>query len=228
MLPDRSRFFSFQGGRTLAVSILQTIEGEYHMQKMKEYRNMKVYEQSGCRYEATPTIMLKGQWLKDLGFDIGDPVLVKCENGKLIITSDTARAGLIEAEKAFMEEETKKLHQKFLAVDFNPQSNLTTCFGAENVDVAIGNLMMAVIEEEELPERDEYIWERNGMDFIPLSIGLSAVEAKLNYSRRKKGGRCNVRYISRFNPDRHTRCCPCESDLSDSQGKKEIAATTAR
>ncbi len=26
----------------------------------KEYRNMKVYEQSGYNYKATPTIMLKG------------------------------------------------------------------------------------------------------------------------------------------------------------------------
>lgn len=85
------------------------------MQKIKEYRNMKVYEQSGYCYKATPTITLKGQWLRDLGFDIGDPVLVKCENGKLIITPDTARAELIEAEKAaFMEQETKKLHEKFL------------------------------------------------------------------------------------------------------------------
>ena len=45
-------------------------------------------------------------------------------------------------------------------------------------------------------------------------------------SRRKKGGRYNVCYISRFNSDRYTHCCPCKFDLSDSQGKKEIAATT--
>ena len=73
----------------------------------------------------------------------------------------------------------KKKGKRVLAVDFDPQSNLTTCFGAEDVDVAIGDLMMAVIEEEELPECGEYIWERNGVDFIPSSIGLSAVEAKL-------------------------------------------------
>lgn len=82
------------------------------MQKMKEYRNIKVYEQSGYRYKSTPTITLKGQWLKELGFDIGDPVLVKCENGKLIITPDAERAELIEAEKAFVEQETKKLEKK--------------------------------------------------------------------------------------------------------------------
>ena len=73
----------------------------------------------------------------------------------------------------------KKRGKKVLAVDFDPQSNLTTCFGADEVDVAIDDLMMDVIEEENLPEREEYIWERNGVDFIPASIGLSAVEAKL-------------------------------------------------
>mgnify|MGYP001135174087 CR=1 FL=1 len=73
----------------------------------------------------------------------------------------------------------QKRGKRVLAVDFNPQANLTTCFGAENVDVAIGDLMMAVIEDEELPEREEYIWERNGVYFIPSSIQLSAVEAKL-------------------------------------------------
>lgn len=73
----------------------------------------------------------------------------------------------------------QKRGKRVLAVDFDPQANLTTCFGAEDVDVAIGDLMMAVIEDEEMPEREEYIWERNGVDFIPSSIQLSAVEAKL-------------------------------------------------
>ena len=73
----------------------------------------------------------------------------------------------------------QKRGKRVLAVDFDPQANLTTCFGAEDVDVAIGDLMMSVIEEEELPAREEYIWERNGVDFIPASIQLSAVDAKL-------------------------------------------------
>ena len=53
---------------------------------IKKVRNMKVYEQSGYNYKATPTITLKGQWLKDAGFDIGDSITVTCEDGKLIIT----------------------------------------------------------------------------------------------------------------------------------------------
>lgn len=31
----------------------------------KEYREMKVYEQSGYNYKPTPTIVLKGKWLEE-------------------------------------------------------------------------------------------------------------------------------------------------------------------
>ena len=51
---------------------------------MKE-RNMKVCEQSGYQYKPTPTIMLKGKWLQECGFEIGTPITVVCEDGKLVI-----------------------------------------------------------------------------------------------------------------------------------------------
>ncbi len=51
----------------------------------KAVRELKVTNQSGYHYKSTPTIMLKGQWLKEWGFEIGDKVDVKCEDGKLII-----------------------------------------------------------------------------------------------------------------------------------------------
>ncbi len=74
-----------------------------------------------------------------------------------------------------------KKGKKVLAVGIDTAGpNLTTCFGAEEVDVAIGGIsILAQIEDDELPDRGEYIWERNGVDFIPSTIGLSAVEAKL-------------------------------------------------
>lgn len=81
----------------------------------KETRNIKVYRTSGYQYRETPTIMLKGQWLKELGFDIGDYISVSCENGKIIITPDVERKELEEAEKAFMERETAKLQKRFEA-----------------------------------------------------------------------------------------------------------------
>ena len=52
----------------------------------KKYREMKVYEASGYQYKRTPSIVLKGQWLSELGFDIGEQIEVKCEDGRLIIT----------------------------------------------------------------------------------------------------------------------------------------------
>lgn len=92
----------------------------------KNVRQMKVYGQSGYRYEETPTIMLKGKWLKELGFEIGNYISINCEDGKLIITIDEEKAKMVEAENAFMERETKalkkrfeqekaKLHQKYVA-----------------------------------------------------------------------------------------------------------------
>lgn len=206
----------------------------------KKNRSIKVYGMSGYKYRETPTIMLKGNWLKDFGFDIGNYVSISCENGKLVITPDAEKAAPVKAESEFMEREMKSLQKKFeakrksctcsswqsgkpstalqrgcdamgkimmigamkggvgksvttfnlayslqkcgkkvLAVDFDPQSNLTTCFGVEEVDIAIGDLMMSVMDEEELPDKGEYIWTRNEVDFIASSIQLSAVEAKL-------------------------------------------------
>lgn len=52
----------------------------------KEYRDLKVYEQSGYKYQNTPTIVLKGKWLEELGFLMGDKLSVKCEDGRLTIT----------------------------------------------------------------------------------------------------------------------------------------------
>jgi chromosome partitioning protein len=75
-----------------------------------------------------------------------------------------------------------KMGKRVLAVDFDSQANLTTCFGVENpaeIPVTVGHLMMARIEDEELPEPEEYIMSRNGVDFIPSSMVLSAVDAKL-------------------------------------------------
>ena len=80
----------------------------------KDFRELTVSEATNYGRRTAPMLRIQGLWLQELGFNVGDPVLVKCEAGKLIITLDTSRAELIEAEKAFMEEETKKLQEKFL------------------------------------------------------------------------------------------------------------------
>lgn len=52
----------------------------------KEHRNLKVYEASGRNYKSIPQIRLQGDWLKDFDFDIGTPITVVCQGGKLVIT----------------------------------------------------------------------------------------------------------------------------------------------
>lgn len=79
---------------------------------MAKRRSIKVYGQSGYKYQETPTIMLKGMWLKELGFEIGDYISVVCENGKLIITPDTERAEREKAEAEIMESESKAMRKR--------------------------------------------------------------------------------------------------------------------
>ena len=52
---------------------------------MADRRKLKVYDTNGKNYVSTPTIILKGQWLKQYGFDMHTPILVSCEDGKLTI-----------------------------------------------------------------------------------------------------------------------------------------------
>ena len=54
--------------------------------KIKSNRPLKVYETSGYHYKPTPTIIMKGQWLEEFGFKVGEKIEVQCEDGRLIIT----------------------------------------------------------------------------------------------------------------------------------------------
>ena len=81
--------------------------------KNQKIRSMKVHEQSGYNYKATPTIILKGQWLKEMGFEIGDYISVSCEDGKLIITPDAEKAVMEKAEAEFSGEGNEEAPEAF-------------------------------------------------------------------------------------------------------------------
>ena len=88
--------------------------------------------------------------------------------------------------------------KRVLAVDFDSQANLTTCFGVEDtgvLDDTIGHLMMARIEDEKLPSPKKYIRTKDGVDFIPSSIYLSVVDAKLRLEMGRR--RCCPGFWSR-------------------------------
>lgn len=94
-----------------------TINDNHEMEEiiMAKKRSIKVYGQSGYKYQETPTIMLKGMWLKELGFDIGDYISVTCEDGRLVITPDAERAAAKAAEAEYMEREIKALQKRYEA-----------------------------------------------------------------------------------------------------------------
>ena len=102
--------------------------------------------------------------------------------GKIIMTG-SMKGGVSKTVTTFnLAYSLQKLGKKVLAVDFDSQANLTTCFGIEDVSelpVTMGHLMMAELDEEVLPESEDYIHNRNGVDFILSSMVLSAVDAKL-------------------------------------------------
>jgi toxic protein SymE len=56
------------------------------MTKRKEYRPMTVSECSDYGRNSFPMLRIKSFWLKQLGFEVGDPEMVKCEDNRLIIT----------------------------------------------------------------------------------------------------------------------------------------------
>ena len=102
--------------------------------------------------------------------------------GKVILIGAT-KGGVGKSASSFnLAYSLASMGKKVLAVDFDSQANLTTCFGVEDtaaIPVTIGHLMMAQIDDDELPGFKEYIQSRKGVDFISSSMMLSAVDAKL-------------------------------------------------
>lgn len=71
---------------------------------------------------------------------------------------------------------------KVLAVDCDNQASMTDCFGIANpekLEKTLYHLMIDVIMENDLPPKEKYIISREGIDIIPSSIELSAIEINL-------------------------------------------------
>jgi len=81
-----------------------------------------------------------------------------------------------------------KSGNRVLLVDNDPQTNLTTVFGVENSDnlpVTLHEALSIIIDDNDLPDRSQYILHGETLDLIPASINLSITEINL---RDEMGG----------------------------------------
>jgi chromosome partitioning protein len=72
--------------------------------------------------------------------------------------------------------------KKVLGIDLDPQGSLTVSLGYDdndNMKTTIATLMALAIEEEKLPDPEEYIIATGSIDLIPCNIELSAIEVSL-------------------------------------------------
>lgn len=74
-----------------------------------------------------------------------------------------------------------EMGKRVLAVDFDPQFNLSTSFGVipAKAPYTSGSLMTKLLMEEALPDSSEYIQHIGGVDLIPSSKGLTVAEVNL-------------------------------------------------
>ena len=56
------------------------------MKEQTKTRKLKVYNQSRGNYNNIPTIILKGHWLKEFGFEIDCNITLTCLEKKIIIS----------------------------------------------------------------------------------------------------------------------------------------------
>ena len=75
----------FVGTYKLLKSILYQHKGEENMKEQTKARKLKVYNQSRGNYNNIPTIILKGHWLKEYGFEIDKNIILICNKEEIII-----------------------------------------------------------------------------------------------------------------------------------------------
>lgn len=74
-------------------------------------RKVKIYEQpmGGGNYTQVPTVVLKDQWLRAAGFEIGDYLEIKCDGDKITLIKTTPPEP--KATQKSLEEKIKNLNK---------------------------------------------------------------------------------------------------------------------
>ena len=79
-----------------------------------------------------------------------------------------------------------EMGQRVLAVDFDPQTNLTISFGIapSTVKESTASLMMKMLMDEVLPDKDSYILNIGRVDLIPSKKALTVAEVNMLIERQ--------------------------------------------
>lgn len=74
-----------------------------------------------------------------------------------------------------------EMGKRVLAVDCDPQYNLTTSFGIlqNQIEFNSGNLIMKLVDNESLPEKEQFIQSVGSVDVVPSGRNLTVTEANL-------------------------------------------------
>lgn len=76
--------------------------------------------------------------------------------------------------------ELAKKYKNVLLVDFDPQGSLSIALGVRDEDIlSMSDLMLAEMNDHELPAKEDIVLELDYVDLIPANITLSAVEVSL-------------------------------------------------
>lgn len=102
-----------------------------------------------------------------------------------IIVVANQKGGVAKTTTTFnLASSLRAMGKRVLAVDFDHQGNLTSCLakeGKQSIDMTIADLMNICIESEDemvLPEKSEYIYDCDGVDFIGSNRALSTIRSK--------------------------------------------------
>lgn len=80
--------------------------------------------------------------------------------------------------------------KRILLIDADPQGDLTTCLGitdADSLDVSTASIMRKIVENKPLTEKEGILHHKEGVDFLPANLELSAMDMVLvNAMNREK------------------------------------------
>lgn len=103
------------------------------------------------------------------------------ETGKVIIVANQKGGVAKTSTVRNLSYSLAEMGKRVLAVDFDPQYNLTTSFGIMPAQVrhSTGSLITSLLMEEPLPDTAEFIQTIGAVDLLPSSRSLTVAEVNL-------------------------------------------------